>query len=82
VPMVVVSVLVGSAAGVVAAHYALPTLPLLPTDPDVELVDLSTAWSVVLVLTGIAAVVLCGFGAVIAMLVTRRARVDRVVGEP
>jgi hypothetical protein len=80
-PMVVVSVLAGAGVGVLAAHYALPTLPLLPADPQVDLIDLSAAWGVVLVLVGVAAVVLCTVGAAIAALVARRASPERVVAQ-
>ncbi|MGY2874322.1 putative ABC transport system permease protein [Marmoricola sp. URHA0025 HA25] len=81
-PMVVVSVLIGAGTGVLAAHYALPTLPLLPDDPAVDLVDLSAAWGPVAVLTVVTAVALCTVGLLIAALVARRASLDRVVGAP
>lgn len=61
-PTTVAGVVVGVVAGVIAAHYALPTLPLLPADPPVDLVDLSTAWGVVLALAALAVVVLGTFG--------------------
>ena len=78
-PTVVVAVLAGAGVGVLAAHYALPTLPLLPADPAVDLIDLSAPWRVVLVLTCVAVVVLCSTGALIAALVARRASLDRAV---
>ena len=78
-PMVVVAVLTGAAAGMLAAHYALPTLPVLPADPPVDLVDLSADWATVLVLTGVAVLALCAVGVVIAGLVARRAVLDRAV---
>lgn len=58
-PSLLAAVVLGAVGGVVAAHFALPTLPLLATDPQVDLVDLSAAWGVVLTL-GAAAVVLLG----------------------
>jgi predicted lysophospholipase L1 biosynthesis ABC-type transport system permease subunit len=79
-PVVLVSVVTGAAAGLLAAHYALPTLPLLPADPAVDLVDLSAAWGAVLVLTVLTLLVLGAAGALVAGLVARRASLDRAVG--
>jgi putative ABC transport system permease protein len=79
-PVVLVSVVIGAGAGVLAAHYALPTLPLLPVDPAVDLVDLSAAWGSVLVLTVLTLLVLGVVGALVAGLVARRASLDRAVG--
>lgn len=81
-PTVVVSVLAGGGAGVLAAHYALPTLPLLPADPAVDLIDLSAAWGALLVLIAVAVVTLGAVGAIIAALVARRASPESVVGAP
>jgi hypothetical protein len=58
VPLLLVSVVLGAVVGMVAAHYALPTLPLLAVDPQVDLTDLSPAWGVVLVLTAVAGAIL------------------------
>jgi putative ABC transport system permease protein len=80
VPTVAVSVLTGAGIGVLAAHYALPTLPMLPADPVVDLIDLSAAWVTVLVVVVGAALALCAAGAVIAALVARRAGLEHVVG--
>jgi putative ABC transport system permease protein len=79
-PMVAVAVVTGAAAGVLAAHYALPTLPLLPAAPPVDLVDLSTAWSTVVLLAAMTALALGAVAAVVADLVFRRATPDRVGG--
>jgi putative ABC transport system permease protein len=82
VPVVVLAVVTGAAGGIVAAHYALPTLPLLANDPQVDLIDLSTAWPAVALLTAGAAAVLAGFGWAIAVQLARRATPDRVTGTP
>jgi len=79
-PTVAVAVLAGAATGVLAAHYALPTLPLLPAAPPVDLVVLSTAWGAVVVLTVLTALVLGGVGVVVADAVFRRATMDRIGG--
>jgi hypothetical protein len=76
--VIVVAVVSGSAAGVVAAHWAMPTIPLLPTAPPVDLLDLSVAWTPVLVIAGIAAVALSGLGWALGALITRRSRLDRI----
>jgi hypothetical protein len=81
-PAIAAAVLSGAAVGVVAAHYALPTLPLLPDDPPVDLVDLSTAWPTLLVVVPLTVVVLCVVGALVGGIIVRRTRVDRVVGTP
>lgn len=75
----VVPVLAGSAAGILAARFALPELSLLPTSPQVDLVDLSTAWPEVLALTSAMLLALCCTGLVVAWLIARRARLELVV---
>jgi hypothetical protein len=80
VPAIAAAVLSGAAVGVVAAHYALPTLPLLPEDPPVDLVDLSTEWTTVLVLVPVTVVLLCLVGAVVGGAIVRRTRIDQAVG--
>lgn len=78
VPSMVAAVLAGAVIGVVAAHYALPTLPLLPADPPVDLIDLSPAWRVVLLLGAVAAVVLGLVGWAAARAVAGAARPERI----
>lgn len=81
VPAIAAAVLSGAAVGVVAAHYALPTLPLLPEDPPVDLVDLSTEWTTVLVLVPVTVVLLCLVGAAVGAAIVRRTRIDQAVGQ-
>ncbi len=82
VPLLLVSVVLGAAVGMLAAHYALPTLPLLAVDPQVDLTDLSTAWGVVLVLTAAAGAILGVAGWASARAVADAARPTRVVDLP
>ncbi|HET6165572.1 MAG TPA: FtsX-like permease family protein, partial [Marmoricola sp.] len=82
VPPTVAAVALGSMVGVLAAHYALPTLPLLATDPDVDVVDLSVAWLVVLVLAGTTVVLLAAFGWAAARAVATAATPARVTDTP
>ncbi len=77
-PGMLVAVLVGAVSGVVAAHFALPTLPLLAVDPQVDLVDFSAAWSVVIALAVAALVVLGLVGWTAARSVANAAAPTRV----
>lgn len=79
-PTIIAAVLAGAAGGVLAAHYALPTLPLLPSDPQVDLVDLSAAWPAVFLMASTTLVTWCGVGWLLAAVAARRATLDRVVG--
>lgn len=79
-PAIAAAVLTGGLLGVAAAHYALPTLPLLPVDPPVDLVDLSAAWLPVSALTILAALVLAVVGGLVSAAVRHRATLDRVAG--
>jgi hypothetical protein len=81
-PTIPVAVVAGTATGVLAAHFALPSLPLLPHDPQVDLIDLSPAWPIVLTVGAVSLAVLCAVGAVVAWLVERRAGSERAVGSP
>jgi len=82
VPSMIAAVLLGAAIGVVAAHYALPTLPILPTDPPVDLVDLSPAWRLVVALGAVAALVLGIVGWIAARAVAAAARPERLEEAP
>jgi hypothetical protein len=75
----VVPVIAGSAVGILAARFALPELSMLPSAPQVDLVDLSAAWPEVLALTGAMLLALCCTGLVVAWLIARRARLELVV---
>lgn len=77
-PAIIVAVLAGAVAGVLAAHWAMPTIPLLPSAPRVDLYDLSVAWTPVLVLAAVATVVLCLLGWLLGILISRRSGLDRI----
>jgi hypothetical protein len=81
-PAMLVAVLVGAVSGVVAAHYALPTLPLLAVDPPVDLVDFSAAWGVVVALAALALAVLGLVGWATARGVAEAAGPTRVTDAP
>jgi hypothetical protein len=81
-PAMLVAVLLGATSGVVAAHYALPTLPLLAVDPQVDLVDFSAAWGVVVALAAVALAVLGLVGWTTARAVADAAGPSRVTDAP
>ncbi|RNM13886.1 ABC transporter permease [Nocardioides pocheonensis] len=80
IPVVLVSVLTGTAAGLVAAQYALPTLPILPTKPVVDLVDLAPSWAALVLVAVVTALALGTVGVVVAGLIARRATLEHVGG--
>jgi hypothetical protein len=77
-PAIVVAVLAGAAVGALAAHWAMPTIPLLPSEPPVDLLDLSFAWPPVLLVAAGTVVALCVVGWLLSSLVARRSDLTRV----
>ncbi|KRF17164.1 hypothetical protein ASG90_07560 [Nocardioides sp. Soil797] len=77
-PAVLVGVAAGTVTGVVAARIALPIVPFFATDPEVSLLDLSTAWWAVVPAAVVALFVLAGTGALIGVNLSHRSGVDRV----
>jgi hypothetical protein len=80
VPAIVVGSVVGALAGVIAAHLSLREVPLLPSPPPVDLLDLSVDWPLVALLTGAAVLIGGVLGWLLGLLTARRAGVDRVLG--
>ena len=81
-PGIVLGGVAGALAGVLAAHFSLPSLPLLPTDPPVDLLDLSIAWGTVLPIAGAAVLALAVLGWLLGAQIARRSTLDRVLGSP
>lgn len=77
-PAVVVGVAAGTVTGVVGARIALPIVPFFATDPEVSLLDLSTAWWAVVPAAVATLLFLAGTGALIGVNLSRGAGVDRV----
>ena len=79
VPAVVAGGVVGALAGVIAAHFSLREVPLLPSPPPVDLLDLSVDWPLVALLAGAAVLTGALLGWLLGLLTARRAGVDRVL---
>jgi hypothetical protein len=79
-PVVVAAGLAGTLSGLVAAYFSLPALPILPSTPPVDLLDLSTAWRPVVLLAVVPVLVLCALAWALGSLVARRAAFDRIGG--
>ena len=75
---ILLAVVAGVVCGAVGAHYALPTLPLFATDPEVSTLDLSTAWGAVAIGFGGALLVLTVTGVLIGRTIARRSTLERV----
>jgi putative ABC transport system permease protein len=78
VTAVLLAGLAGALCGVVGAHFALPTIPLFATAPEVSTLDLGTAWIAVGAATASAVVLLIVVGWVSGEAIARRAVLDRV----
>lgn len=77
-PVIVLAVVAGAISGVVGAHFALPTVPLFVTPPEVSTLDLSTAWGAVMAATAAALGVLGAVGWLAGRVLAHRARLERV----
>lgn len=77
-PAVLLAVVAGVAAGLAGAALAMPDVAFFPEPPEVPVVDTSTSWPVVLVVTASCVVVLLAVAALAGLLVARRAHVERV----
>ncbi|TWP38211.1 ABC transporter permease [Leekyejoonella antrihumi] len=58
-PVVIISVLLGVACGVIGAHFAMPHVPLFATPPAIPVINLSISWPAV-GLAGIGALIVVG----------------------
>ncbi|WP_186526205.1 FtsX-like permease family protein [Leekyejoonella antrihumi] len=77
-PVVVLSVLLGVACGVVGAQVAMPKIPLFDTPPDIPIINYGAAWAAVAA-AGIGALIVLGaVGWVSGRWVARRARLTRL----
>ncbi|MGI9156077.1 MAG: hypothetical protein ACR2FG_05500, partial [Marmoricola sp.] len=72
------AVVAGAVCGLVGAHFALPTVPLFATAPEVSTLDLSTAWAAVGIASAIAAVVLAAVAWLTGQAIARRSVLQRV----
>lgn len=77
-PPVLVAVAGGVLAGLAGAEVAMPDVTLLPTPPEVPLVDLATSWPAVLAVAAVCLVVLPASAALAGLVVVRQAHVERV----
>lgn len=75
---IALAVVAGAVCGAVGAHFALPTIPLFATAPQVSTLDLSTSWVAVAVGFAGAAVVLTLTGVVIGRAIAHRSTLERV----
>lgn len=75
---VVPAVVAGTATGILGAAVALRSIPLFTQEPDVPVLDLSTAWPAALA-AGVAALVVLGVGGwLTGRAVARRGDLDRL----
>ncbi|MEP6762236.1 MAG: ABC transporter permease, partial [Sporichthyaceae bacterium] len=68
----------GVVCGVIGAHFALPTIPLFATAPQVSTLDLSAAWGAVAVALLGAVLVLMVTGVLIGRAIAGRSTLERV----
>lgn len=78
VPVVALAVAVGAVCGVAGAHFAMPTVPLFASAPQVSTLDLGTAWGAALVAGALALLGLCAVGWAAAWTLAGRADLARV----
>jgi len=81
-PLVLASIILGVACGVLGAHYAMPMVPLFATPPAIPILNLSTAWTAVAWALLGALVVLGVVGWTSGRWVARRARLTRLREAP
>jgi hypothetical protein len=77
-PVVLIGAVAGAACGIVAAVLALPGVRQFTDPPDVDTTDFSTPWTIVLVASVVALLLLTALAVATSRWTARRARLSRI----